>query len=192
MLWQHLAISSLQSLTASVQNGLHILEEIQPHVLRHPKISVPQSSARCFTEVIHPTWKQLNLMLLRNSNTLQQSSNMLSPGTFTTGPIIHPQPLKHPKTFRQLSVMLTPKWSTWPDKPPTSCLSGISRCLGAIFDHDCTKWVAHSGRHLTSCVGVSEDARPTLFSLMCTEVLIGTWQNINLMRQSTRNARLQS
>lgn len=150
----------LQSSTASVQNGSHTLEEIQPHVLKHPKMPGPQSSIRCFTEVNHPIWRYLNLMLLRNSNTLRQSSDMLSPGAFTTGPTINPLPSKHPKIFRQLSALLTPRWSTWLDKSSTSCPSGISQCPGAIFGHDCTKWVTHLGRRLTSCVGVSEDALP--------------------------------
>lgn len=111
----------LQSSTASVQNGSHTLDEIQPHVLKHPKMLCPQSSTRCSTEVNHPTWRYLNLMLLRNSNTLRQSSDMLSPGAFTTGPTIRPLPSKHPKTFLQLSALLTPRWSTWLDKSSTSC-----------------------------------------------------------------------
>jgi hypothetical protein len=62
----------------------------------------------------------------------------------------------------------------------------------AIFDHDCTKCDAHSGEHPTSCVGTSEDIRPTIFDYAYTEVIRTTWQEFHLMLKSTCKTHLQS
>lgn len=74
--------------------------------------------------------------------------------------------------------------------PPHAYLT--SRNVIAIFDSDCTKCVAHSGEHPTSCLGTSEDAAATLFGYAYTEVVYTTWREVHLMLQNTRNTRLQS
>jgi hypothetical protein len=122
---------SQQSSVAPAKSGLHILASIKPHVLKHPKTLVSQSSITLAAETTCVTWKNSNLMLLNNKDTLWQSSNMLSLSALTTGFVIHHHQLIHSKIYQPTIALLTPKRSTKRDKSFTSCLSDISRRLNS-------------------------------------------------------------
>jgi hypothetical protein len=81
----HLAMRSLHSSAAVAPSGLHIWANIPPHVIKHPKKLVSQSSITLITEVMCTTWQYIHLMLLNIRNTHPQSSNMRSQKAFTTG-----------------------------------------------------------------------------------------------------------
>jgi hypothetical protein len=73
MFWQHLAMQPLQSSVTLALSGPHILANIPPHVLRHPKMSGLQSSIRRTAETINLVGQLIHLMLFNISNTHQQS-----------------------------------------------------------------------------------------------------------------------
>lgn len=135
---------SPQSSAALVQSGLHILANIKPHVLKHPKMLGPQSLAELIAETNHPAGQYIHLMFSNNRITLPQSSNMRSPSTLTIGLTIYPQPAAHPKTIHWMVALLTPKWSAERDKSFTSCLSDILRCHSNLRSRlhkvRCTFW----------------------------------------------------
>jgi hypothetical protein len=128
MLQCHLAMPSQQSLAAIAQSGSHILAKIPPHVLKHPKMFVPQSLIM-FT----PKWStqlgknftscfKLFVVLIHNLQTCLHKV-LSQPGEQSTSNI---------GTFENIpqssSTILTPKWSTWSGFEFTSCFNVISRC----------------------------------------------------------------
>lgn len=68
-----------------------------PHVLKHPRMLVPQSSTVRLTEAICTAWHEIHLMLQGRANTLLQSSNAPSPNAFTIWCSAVPRAKRAPK-----------------------------------------------------------------------------------------------
>jgi hypothetical protein len=117
----------------------------------------------------------------------KQSSFMSAPSVVTTWQTIYLHRLKHPRTFQS---DLRPRLhrsgprgliSHPPHASPSSCDGGSAICGG-----DFTKWQSRIGKCSTSCVGPSEDNRPTIFDRAYTEVIHTIWQNNHLMLLNTK------
>jgi hypothetical protein len=192
MLQFHLAMSYQQSLVAIAQSGSHILANIPPHVLKHPK-----TFAHNLQSCLHRSGPH---NLAKNSPHASKYSRC----SFTIFKHVHtkcshnlasnlPHKLKYPKTFQPNLQPYLHRSGLYGLAPSSPHAKETSRdVISAIFDCNCTTWVTHSGENYPSCVETSEDVFLTIFDYTYTEVVHITWEKNHLMLQSTRGARRQS
>jgi hypothetical protein len=124
----HLAMPSQQSLVAIAQSGSHILAKILPHVLKHPKMFVPQSLIM-FT----PKWSTQSG---KNLTSCFKLFEVLIHNLQTCLYTVFSQPGEQSTSYSEISekiplqssTILAPKWSAWSGFEFTSCRIDISRC----------------------------------------------------------------
>jgi hypothetical protein len=104
-------------------------------------------------------------MLPNSPDVLPQSSNMLSQSTVTAWQRIYLLLLCNTRRYYSTFglVMLTPKWSTFPGGKSPSCFESVLRHPRHNLQLLLYKAATYFGKQTTSCVGASEDTRPTLF-----------------------------
>jgi hypothetical protein len=100
MLHCHLAMADSQSAAVISQSDNHELAKALPHVLGHPRTTVPQSSI-----ALTPKWSTQSGKTITSCRYIprafqQQSSFMSVPSVVTTWRTIYLHRLKHPRTFQ--------------------------------------------------------------------------------------------